>query len=277
MAASPASFAQAYRVHLSESVDPLVVTVDRDASFETLRSQLRSLLAVDADRYRGVNAQFDLGERDLDLFDLRRLVHLAKDEFDVHVVSLRCHPRSVHRFAERELKLKIHAVLPDVPESKPVETPVAPPAAPPPVEKAPLPPPVAEPQVRPAEDLAFVPGDRAFNVRKTLRSGAVVRFGGDVIVYGDVNPGAQVIAGGSILVLGALKGMAHAGARGTEDGFILSFELRPTQLRIGMKIAIPPDTAAEGTGRPVVPEIAYVRENQIVIEPYRGRLPRTST
>ena len=101
-------------------------------------------------------------------------------------------------------------------------------------------------------------------MHRTLRSGASIRFDGDVYVFGDVNPGAQVVATGNIVVLGALKGVAHAGAAGDEDAFILAFDLRPTQLRIGRRIASMPSAPAATTA-----QRASVVGEQIVIEPYR--------
>jgi septum site-determining protein MinC len=111
---------------------------------------------------------------------------------------------------------------------------------------------------------------RTQSIHRTLRSGAIIRFEGDLYVFGDVNPGAQVIATGNIVVLGALKGVAHAGANGDEAAFILSFDLRPTQLRIGRKIAVPPTKRTAGAA---VSEIATVHDGQIVIEPYRASSP----
>jgi septum site-determining protein MinC len=255
MADTPALHSLEAKVVLSASTDPLVIRLARDGGFDVLRAQLRGLLEADAERYRGVNALLDIGERNIDLFDLRRLVHLVKDEFGVNIVSMRCHPRCVHVFAEKELKLRVQLIEPEA-SASPVELPVASLETPPP----PPPPPLA--------------GERTQQVRRTLRSGTQVRFGGDVVIYGDVNPGAQVVAGGSILVLGALKGMAHAGARGNDDTFILAFELQPTQLRIGGLIAIPPESPSEAP-KTQGPEIAFVRNHQIVIEPWRGRLPRS--
>lgn len=109
-------------------------------------------------------------------------------------------------------------------------------------------------------------------VDRTLRSGAIIRFPGDVVVFGDVNAGAQIEAAGNILVLGALRGLAHAGASGDERCVIISFDLRPTQIRIGNKIAMAPDDRPE---RPkhATPEIAWVDEEAVVIEDYAGKLP----
>jgi septum site-determining protein MinC len=110
---------------------------------------------------------------------------------------------------------------------------------------------------------------RTTTLHRTLRSGAVVRFDGDLYVFGDVNPGAQVIATGNIIVLGALKGVAHAGAAGDESTFIMAFDLRPTQIRIGRKIAVPPPRRSS---TPPPPELATVCDGQIVIEAYRGKI-----
>jgi len=66
-----------------------------------------------------------------------------------------------------------------------------------------------------------------------LRSGQVLEFDTSVIVLGDVNPGAKVISKGNIIIIGALKGMAAAGAAGNENAFILALSMKPMQLRIG--------------------------------------------
>ncbi|MCB9686941.1 MAG: septum site-determining protein MinC [Alphaproteobacteria bacterium] len=124
------------------------------------------------------------------------------------------------------------------------------------------------PSATPGPAPAREEGKRTQVIHRTLRSGNVVRFDGDLFVFGDVNPGAQVVATGNITVLGALKGMAHAGAAGDETSFILAFDLRPTQLRIGRKIAIPPERRS---GADLHPEIAAVVDEQIVLEAYQGR------
>lgn len=102
-------------------------------------------------------------------------------------------------------------------------------------------------------------------VRGTLRSGRSVRFEGNVVVLGDVNPGAEIIAYGNIAVFGSLRGVAHAGADGNEDAWVVAQRLQPTQLRIGSLITRSPDGDEEG---PTSPEIAYVKDQYILIEPY---------
>ena len=99
-------------------------------------------------------------------------------------------------------------------------------------------------------------------VRRTLRSGQAFQHGGHVTLIGDLNPGAEIVAGGDIIVFGRLRGIAHAGAMGDEEAVICALELTPSQLRIGAHIARPPDR-----GRPPqMPEIASVQEGRIIVE-----------
>ncbi|NLJ41728.1 MAG: septum site-determining protein MinC [Clostridiales bacterium] len=101
--------------------------------------------------------------------------------------------------------------------------------------------------------------------RGTLRNGQRVDYKGNIIVMGDVNPGAEVVAGGNIIVLGNLRGMAHAGAAGDMDAVVIALFLQPTQLRIGSIITRSPEDETE---RPQYPEIAYIKDGGMLIEPY---------
>lgn len=104
-----------------------------------------------------------------------------------------------------------------------------------------------------------------YYVRRTLRSGQRVRFPGNVVVFGDVNPGAEVIADGDIIVLGTLRGVAHAGAGGDKERSVFGLSLVPMQLRIGDIISRSPD---EDVPQRSGPEIARVQEDTIVISEY---------
>ena len=102
-------------------------------------------------------------------------------------------------------------------------------------------------------------------IRQTLRSGQIERaLEGNMVILGDVNPGAEVVAAGDIIVLGALRGVAHAGALGNTSSVIFALNLLPTQLRIGRFITRAP---AE-QHRHQRPEIARVLEDAIVVEDY---------
>lgn len=102
-------------------------------------------------------------------------------------------------------------------------------------------------------------------VRRNLRSGQTVSFDGNIVVMGDVNPGSEVLATGDIVVFGSLRGIAHAGSAGKTDACVVALRLIPTQLRIASKITRAPD---DETQMPQGPEVAYLREGSIVIEPW---------
>jgi septum site-determining protein MinC len=104
-------------------------------------------------------------------------------------------------------------------------------------------------------------------VRRTLRSGKSLRYAGAVFVLGDVNPGAEIIAGGDVIVWGKLRGMVHAGAMGDEQAVVCALEMAPTQLRIAGRIAIAPEDRRKR--RPSMPELARIRDGQIVAESWK--------
>lgn len=106
------------------------------------------------------------------------------------------------------------------------------------------------------------PGERTLVRRGPLRSGQVIRYRGNVVILGDVNPGAQVVATGDVIVLGALRGLAHAGADGSRTAVVAALRLCPTQLRIADLIRRSPEG---DRGRPQ-PELARVRDGEIVVE-----------
>lgn len=99
-------------------------------------------------------------------------------------------------------------------------------------------------------------------VRRTLRSGQTIHHTGHVILIGDLNPGAEVVAGGDIIVWGKLRGTVHAGAMGDDGAVVCALQLAPSQIRIGMHIARPPERSRP----PKVPEIASVQDGRIVVE-----------
>jgi len=104
-------------------------------------------------------------------------------------------------------------------------------------------------------------GENAILVRRTLRSGFSLQHPGHVIVIGDVNPGAEIIAGGDVIVWGRLRGMVHAGALGDEDAVVCALDLAPTQLRISGQIA----TTPQHRGKPQ-PELARIKDGRVVAE-----------
>lgn len=100
-------------------------------------------------------------------------------------------------------------------------------------------------------------------IDRTLRGGQEIRTESSVMVCGNVNPGAQIIAGGSIDIRGTCRGLVHAGAFGDNTAFIIADHLMPTQIRISNLIARSPDEM-EKTDHA---ERAFIKEGRIVIEP----------
>jgi septum site-determining protein MinC len=94
---------------------------------------------------------------------------------------------------------------------------------------------------RPEESRKFSVEDlgeeTALFLSRTLRSGTRIEFAGHVVVLGDVNPGAEVIAQGNVMVWGRLRGMVHAGSKGNRAAMICALDLSPTQLRIADEVA----------------------------------------
>lgn len=124
---------------------------------------------------------------------------------------------------------------------------------------------LAREQAKHKESETLKPEEETLLVKRTLRSGQKVSFSGNVVILGDVNPGAEVKAGGDIIVLGALRGMAHAGFERKENSQIFAFQLLPAQLRIGDLMGW---IEFKKSPKALVPEVAKVVNGNIVISAY---------
>jgi septum site-determining protein MinC len=113
----------------------------------------------------------------------------------------------------------------------------------------------------PQPEASALLSEQAILVRRTLRSGVSLQFAGHIVVIGDVNPGAEVIATGDVVVWGRLRGMVHAGAEGNEEAVACALDLTPTQLRIAGQIAVTP----QRRGKPQ-PEMARIKNGQVVAQ-----------
>ena len=100
--------------------------------------------------------------------------------------------------------------------------------------------------------------------RGALRSGQRIEYEGILVVLGDVNAGAEVIAGENIVVLGILRGLAHAGAKGNKEAIIAAASIEAPQIRISN--IIKERTKAEIQDR-TLKTSAYIDENgEMIIE-----------
>jgi septum site-determining protein MinC len=109
-------------------------------------------------------------------------------------------------------------------------------------------------------------GESAVLVQRTLRSGFRLAYQGHVVVVGDVNPGAEIVAGGSVVVWGRLRGVVHAGAEGNEEATVSALDMNPTQLRIAGHISVTPQRKGKSQ-----PEMARVKDGQVVAEPWNQK------
>lgn len=209
--------------------DGLLIQVP-EGEWDEASTSLMRLVDEKADFFRGARVALQLEDRDLGAALLGRLRDdLAQRQVNLWAV-LATSPQTRSAAADLGLALELA-------RSSPLPTPDDIPA-----------------------DTAL-DGEQAVLIHRTLRSGHTIHFPGHVTVVGDVNPGAEIVAGGNILVWGRLRGVAHAGAGGDESAVVCALDLAPTQLRIASHIAVSP----ERRGRPQ-PEIARIRDGQLVAE-----------
>ncbi len=215
--------------------DVLLVSLNDDAPWDEVSERLFLIIEQRNDFFRGARIAIKVGDRALNRDDIRKLQDKLA-EHDVHLASILGDAAETIRAARRA------GIDTDLPEGVTAGE---------------------------RDDSGELPpldssehGTGGVLVKNTLRSGRIVRHVGHVVVIGDVNPGAQIIAGGDVLVWGRLRGTVHAGANGDESALVCALDMRPMQLRIANYVAIAGD---DGHRRPH-PEYAMVRDGQIVAE-----------
>jgi len=208
-------------IAIKGSKDGLRLQLDDQATWSELLEGLRGQLDQGTNFFHGARIVVDIGER-----------VLGDDQLEVLLELMRQHGLSPESLASNTRESRNAARAAGI-AARPLERSVA-----------------------EGEDR----GEAVF-VRRTIRSGQIVRHHGHVTVLGDLNAGGEVIAGGNVIVWGRLRGTVHAGALGDRNAVICALELAPTQLRIADLIARPPD---RDSGR--LPEVAHVEDNQIRVE-----------
>jgi len=214
--------------------DGLLISLSPTESWQSVTDQLAARIDEKAQFYAGANITVELGERPVPKYELSSLKALLERR-GLTLSLVRSESNTTQNSAASlDVPTDNHVALP-APEPTPQET-------------AP---------VNPEET-----GTQGVLFRRTLRSGRTIHSEGHVIVFGDVNPGAKVIAGGDIVVWGKLRGYVHAGARGDESAIVCALEMSPSQLRIAEFIV----TSPAGKRRKIKPEVALVRGDQIIVE-----------
>ena len=106
-----------------------------------------------------------------------------------------------------------------------------------------------------------------------VRAGFRGEYRGSVVILGDVNPGAEIVAGGDVIVMGALRGVVHAGFGGNADAIVWARPISSAQIRIGDAVARAPEGSSLSTMRklegPGGAELARLQGGTIMIEAHR--------
>jgi septum site-determining protein MinC len=235
------------------------IVCDPHASFADLAAAIRARLQSHAQFYKNAEIKLNLGDRGVNPQDLEPIRTMLETEFQLRLSSIVCSQEALLHQVERALGCPVELLSGDPARgvdgarSDPAEGWTS-----------------AEPALRTGGET-----EETVIVRQTCRSGMTVSSPGSIVVLGNVNPGADVIAERDIIVMGVLRGNAHAGASGDTSAVVIALALEPKQLRIADHLGLPP--SAEGPisrpQQPVSPEVAYIEGNQIVIEPYTGRFP----
>ena len=100
-------------------------------------------------------------------------------------------------------------------------------------------------------------------IGRTLRSGTRIEFPGNVTVLGDVNPGAEIVAGGSVIVWGRVRGAVHAGSGGDTSAVICAMEVASSQVRIGEWILEP-------GGKGAKPQKIFIQDGRLASESWQA-------
>jgi len=104
--------------------------------------------------------------------------------------------------------------------------------------------------------------------RQNIRSGQTIRADENIVILGNVNTNAYIIAGGDIYVLGKLYGIPHAGCKGDKSAIVFAFELLSPQVRIANVISRAPDEGMLSKKKNGKPEVAYIEKETIAIKTY---------
>lgn len=215
----------------SETVLPIQIKANREGfilipasgpSFRTILNYMEERLQESQDFFHYSEMILDLRTRPLNTSEITTLSKLLADKAGVKLVEVKL---------QDDLSLVLHNKVHQQPAS---------PCKPPPA----------------AQDVP------PMIVRTTCRSGTRIESAADCVILGDVNPGAEVIAVGDIIVFGNLRGVAHAGAAGDYAARIWALSIEPNQLRIADLVAVPP------RGNKPVPkrfEVAFIKEDMIQV------------
>ena len=212
-------------------------TLDDHLSLDTVDRGLRSYLQRTGERFRGGSVSLNLGSRRITQKDLNQLVTMLVKEYGLRVVGLWCGQELLEELLADRGTLPVDLVV--------------------------------RPAISSTQDVV---SPDTLLWRGTCRSGTTVHNSGNLVVLGDVNPGAEVTATGDILIFGKLRGLAHAGVGGSSDtgAVVIGISLEAAQLRLGSQIHISsPRTLSKGNEQS--PFMARLENGTMRIDQYTPR------
>lgn len=218
----------------------LVIAIDDTLPFDTMIASLSEKLDESGDFFANAGVTLNLGARALTEVDLKKMMKVVQNAHDLRIVGLKSDSPETVATAELVGISRISAASAHPGSAIPAQ----------------------QNGRQTQQSIAVIESLPAAIIRKTLRSGQMYESRQAVVILGDVNAGAEVISAGDIVVFGALRGIAHAGAGGNENCIIAALKLEPMQLRIASRIARAEDKPGKSRG----PEFASIEKDQIVID-----------
>ncbi len=221
----------------------LLLTLEPETPFSELLNALSQRLSEAPGFFRGASLALDTTRRNLRMSERTQLEALLAN-YQMSVTSLEQSSTAIHN--EREVTSSNISIDPSVATQ------------------------ITSEQTQ-AQVFQLDPrdSDDTLLLRRTVRSGQAVQHASNIVVLGDVNPGAEIVASGDIIVWGVLRGMVHAGYPDNENAIVCSLLLAPVQLRIAHLLSRPPD----GFQVQARPEFATIKNGQIVVEAWINGRP----
>jgi len=246
--------------------DRINIILDEKATFSALAEAFREKVASASQFFDGVSSNIAFVGRELTQSEERHLLRVITTETTMNVTLVSGDAPLIAEPPIMPYSPPGEPVL-SISRPKPVEQESIPPPPAPIYIKEETPPPEVPPEPRMATVVPFSLMHEEVDTmyyRGNLRSGQTIKYDGCVVILGDANPGSEIIASNSVIVLGALKGMAHAGYLGDTTCFVSALQLLPTQLRIANLITYVP---APKNRKDTQPSIAYVVDGKVFVGP----------
>lgn len=201
----------------------ILMSIKEDEPFGKIMDELKNRIDSELDFFGKSSISLDLGWREMDEYDMDELLYYLQKN-GIKLMGIISTSLNTRKIAEsRGLKVIIgrlglaghHGRKKSIMQKKAV----------------------ARPQARTSAPGMKMPAGETLFIKKTIRSGQVIEHPGNFVIMGDVNPGAEVRAGGDIVIVGTLRGIAHAGLNPEyKSASISAFRFQPTQIRIKDKI-----------------------------------------